>query len=486
MPKPWLPRQWPDAVPRFVTPRNPDRETVGHEVVEIMRRLGFEPMPWNVDNWLTMYELDDDGSLWYREARITVPRQSSKTTATLARQVHRVTQSERLGWGDRPVAAFTMQHASDARSKMVNEWQPIVRAAGFEEWKRSVLSNGRESIEWTNGGRMITFPPNATGAHGGTLDLVDIDEAFAHVDNRAEQGTGPSMITRFSPQNVVQSTAGTNESVYLKGKVDDGRARVESGDDGHVYYLEFSAGPDDDVHNPEHWPRFMPALGYTQTMKALLLEHDRLSEEEWARAFGNMWTGSTTQIIPAVAWAAAAAPKTRRVGKVWMAVDAAPGINGVGRSASISVASYRGAEVHTEVIAHGAGLSWVADKLGELTRQQTVQVLYLDSTGPIGQIVPDIKAKSMANVEVIDTQTMVNACGRFHQAVLDKTVRHRDQAMLNAAVEGAAKRVLNDGWAWKRRTSSADISPLVACTLAHWGAATNPDRGPIKMYTRTA
>jgi hypothetical protein len=40
------------------------------------------------------------------------------------------------------------------------------------------------------------------------------------------------------------------------------------------------------------------------------------------------------------------------------------------------------------------------------------------------------------------------------------------------AIRGAATRKLGDSWAWSRRNSSVDISPLVASTLALWGAAT--------------
>lgn len=481
-------RPWPDAVPRFVTARNPDRLTLGAEVADTFRRLTRrEPMPWQVQKWDTQYELDDGGRLFYREARGTVPRQTGKTTETLARHVHRVTRSEALGWGERPVAAFTMQHASNARSKMVEEWMPTVERSEIAELllpgkKGMSLAHGKEQMRWLGGGRMVTFPPNGKGAHGDVYDLVDIDEAFAFPDNRAEQGARHTMITRWSPQIGIQSTAGTNESIYLKDKVDDGRERVEAGDCGHVYYLEYSAGPDDDIHNPEHWPRWMPALGYTITLETAMLEHDTLDEDEWARAWCNQWTGSTVQLIPAKEWKAAYSPRTKINGHVWMAVDVSPGVNGHGRSGAISVARWHGKEIRVHVIAHGPGVSWIADKIGDLTRQQSVESLYLDSVGPVGQIVPDIIEKANTAVEVIDTQTMVSACGRFHQGVLDATIRHHDQDVLNAAVEGAASRTLNDGWAFKRRTSSADIAPLVSCTLAAWGAALNPDRGPMRIY----
>jgi hypothetical protein len=51
-------------------------------------------------------------------------------------------------------------------------------------------------------------------------------------------------------------------------------------------------------------------------------------------------------------------------------------------------------------------------------------------------------------------------------------VRHLATAELIAALDGALKRPLGDAWAWSRKSSSVDISPLVAATLALWGLRT--------------
>jgi hypothetical protein len=67
---------------------------------------------------------------------------------------------------------------------------------------------------------------------------------------------------------------------------------------------------------------------------------------------------------------------------------------------------------------------------------------------------------------------MAAACGRFYDAVVNRRVRHTDQVDMTAAVAGAATRKLGDAWAWSRSSSAVDISPLVAATLALWGATT--------------
>jgi hypothetical protein len=69
------------------------------------------------------------------------------------------------------------------------------------------------------------------------------------------------------------------------------------------------------------------------------------------------------------------------------------------------------------------------------------------------------------------------AYGQFYDAVMDsQTLRHRRQPELDAALAGAITRDVGDGGrTWGRKASAADISPLVACTLALWGFG---ERGP--------
>jgi hypothetical protein len=70
------------------------------------------------------------------------------------------------------------------------------------------------------------------------------------------------------------------------------------------------------------------------------------------------------------------------------------------------------------------------------------------------------------------------ACGMIYDAVEQATLRHLGTPELDAAVKGAVKRSLGDAWAWSRKASDVDISPLVAVTLAHWGSVTRTPAEP--------
>lgn len=453
-------------------------------------RLGKPLMPWQQEYADIAGELDADGFLWYPETRLTVPRQSGKTQLTLTRQIDRMLHSVRRGWGDRPLGVYTAQTQAMAREKLVEEWHPVIEASELNDLllpgvKGFVRSNGREQLRWQGGGRMITVPPTATGGHSLTVDVVDYDEAFAAKDARVEQGLGPTQITRPSPQFNVTSTAGASavDSPYLWEKVEDGRARVDVGQtDGRVAYFEWSAPDDADPSDPKTWEACMPALGHTITLDRIQIQHDKLPPDEFARAYLNRWTGSIIRLIPAAAWASCRDPESQIVDRLWMGADASPGDGG--RTAAISIGGYRAdGHIGVEVIEHGVGLSWVADRIGQLTRKWSIDRLFVDPIGPIGSILPDIKVEANTNIEEIDAKTMIAAVARFHQAVLDGSMRHRGQEALDAAVDGVAKRQVLDSWAYARRLSSSDICPLVSCTLAHWGAAINPVRGLITMAT---
>ena len=51
-----------------------------------------------------------------------------------------------------------------------------------------------------------------------------------------------------------------------------------------------------------------------------------------------------------------------------------------------------------------------------------------------------------------------------------------------AAIRGASKRSLGDAWAWDRKNSDVDITPLVACTLAWWELTNTESKEPLVAW----
>jgi hypothetical protein len=66
----------------------------------------------------------------------------------------------------------------------------------------------------------------------------------------------------------------------------------------------------------------------------------------------------------------------------------------------------------------------------------------------------------------------------FADTLISGKLAHRDQLPLTAAVSGALRRPLGDAFAWSRKTSPVDISPLYAATFAAYRHLSTP--APVK------
>ena len=138
---------------------------------------------------------------------------------------------------------------------------------------------------------------------------------------------------------------------------------------------------------------------------------------------------------------------------------------------------------HIELVEHKRGTGWVAPRMAELlSKHETVGVV-CDGVGPAASLLGAMDDHDI-EVDVLTAREYGQACGRFYDAVTEKTLRHLGDNALEMAVRGAAKRPLGDAWAWSRKTSSVDISPLVAVTLALFGVSDEAAEPLVAMVAR--
>lgn len=417
-------------------------------------------MPWQQLVADVGLEYDPDSKLpFYREIVVTVPRQSGKTTLCLSWEVDRA-----LNWGRQHVA-YTAQTGLDARGKLVKDQVPMLMQSPLRVTVDQVLrGNSYTAIEFKNGSRVEALPTSESAGHGKTLALGVIDEAFADEDDRREQGLGPAMITVADAQKLVISTAGTEKSTFLRRKVETGRAAVADGVTEGIAYFEWSAPDDADADDPEVWRSCMPALGHTVTERSVAAERASMSDGEFRRAYLNQWTLSDDRVIPAHVWGRVLNDKAVPTGSLVFGVD----VNPERTAASIGVCDADGT---VEVVHYGV-VSGVVDRVVGLAQKHSAPVV-LDAGGPAGPLIPNIAAEGVVVLEY-NGRDLANACGRFFDLVADQKITVRPRDVLESAVSGATRRLVGDAWAWGRRQSTVDISPLVAVTLAV-DAAVKPD-----------
>ena len=259
-------------------------------------------------------------------------------------------------------------------------------------------------------------------------------------------------------------------------KVETGRQLVEAGVTTGSCYFEWSAQEDADPGDPATWRSCMPALDHTIEESVVSSDFASMPLGEFNRAYLNRWTVQRNDpVIAVAAWESLSDRRSTAVDPVSFSFDVSPDRS---RSA-IGVAGKRDdGRWHVEVIEHGAGTSWVAERLAELNRQHRPGGVYCDASGPAGSLLSDL-ARLEVPVTAMSAREHAQAAGMFYDAAAEGTLRHLGQPEMAAAIDGAVKRPLGDAWAWSRNSSSVDISPLVACTLALYGAMSNSEPGGL-------
>lgn len=477
--------------PRYGTPRNLDRPTLGAKVAEVMAALGLPPTPWQrhvLDVALELEQVDvfdrdgvGVGSSWrlfYREVRLWVPRQSGKTLLLAGLMTHRCN-----AWDDQRVM-YTAQTRNHARGKLVDEHMPLLqRSRRFRGrcWAR--LSNGSEALFWpATGSRWFIDSTTKKAGHGDSVDLVVADEFFAQTDDRIESGSRPTMITRAQPQIWFVSTFGDDDSDSdvpmgepLWAKVDDSRERCRTGRHGRVASFEWSAADEDqdgiDYGDRLLWRATMPALrcnGGFIDEEAVAADFESMTLAAFKRAYLNLRPRRrqvrVQSVIPSELWGAGD-PFSKLTGEAVVAVDVAPNLG----SAAIGVAGRRADGLwHVQVDECGAGVGWVLARLEVLLAEKRPVAVGVEAGGPVGALVPQIEALA-ARYRVpfvrLSGGQYASACAGFVAEVVEGRARHVGQPVLSVAAGAGSRRYGADQWVWDR-SGPVDVSPIAAVTVA--------------------
>lgn len=343
--------------------------------------------------------------------------------------------------------------------------------------KRVVKSHGEEGIELTDGSRLRFRTRTKGGGLGFSCDCLILDEAMI-LSDAAHGALLPTLSARANPQVWYTGTA-VDQQIHEHGRVFSRvRERGIAGEDSALAYFEWSldhedpdAVPEAALDSVEAWAQANPSLGIRLEAERTALERSsmdrrtfciqRLGVGDWPAGDGS------TNVIDTDAWKGLIDAGSSIAGALCLAVDVNPD-----RSwAAIAAAGPReDGLAHIEVVDHRRGTGWVAQRVADLLVKHPALGVVVDLKGPAGSLETDFKAAGVA-ITPVSAAEHAQACGRLYDGVSQASFRHLGTPELSAAVKGAAKRPLGDAWAWSRKSSGVDISPLVACTLALWGSA---------------
>lgn len=463
-------------LPRLATPRDLTFATGSRAGEFVAFAHDRRWLDWQAATAAVIGERHPDGRMHYPICVAMVPRQCGKTTWVFDDLIGSCLTLPDLH------TAYTAQTGAMA-SERFSERLADVASSVYAGRVKGRKSAGSERMTITPFGHarrpsyIKAFPPRDGALRGFALDRVVIDEA-QEVDE--EQGTAldqtilPTFTTRPRRQLILVGTAGNDQSKYLARYL----ALARGGAEG-VAIIEYGATEDDDPEDPAVWRRVHPGLAAGLTDEAALRSALQvMGTVGFAREYLNVWADSGNRLIPSKMWNACRRVKAKpRAGTPpVIAFDVA-----ADRSATAIVGCWPdldGVPV-LEVIEYAAGVDWAAARIDQLRRDHRPPLLVGPGDGP-GLTVVDELRRLGATVRQATPPEYAVACMATFDDIENVALGHRNEQPLNAAVAGAGKRPVGDaGWVWSRRTSTADIAPLTAGSLAHWGNQRRPARPVI-------
>ena len=403
---------------------------------------------------------------------ISAPRQNGKSQLIVARALAGV-----LLFGEKMI--IISAHETDTAREVWKRLIDIVESNPTLEARVTGRMDAinREFLAFGKGADRQTIKLKArrrSGVRGFSADCLLLDEAQI-LGKGAWGSIVPTMSARPNPQIWLFGTPPTDEDdPFAFSRVRDSSLAKKV---RHTW-LEWSASPDDDFDSPEVWAKANPAFGVRISAEACADDRAAMDDQQFSEERLGIWRiDSHVAVFTSAEWKALGSegpgstikPKS-------LAVD-------MSHNRQISIAACWHTEnggLFAEQVWAGTGTAeaaqWLRDRAG--CRMPVV----IDAASPASSMIPGLKAERM---KIITTQAadMAKACGLVFDMVKAGTLRHGDgdgQETLTAAVAGARKRPIRDagGWGWDRRDESVNIAPLVALTLAAFGASSVRRQAP--------
>lgn len=449
----------PPAVPATHQTRPEGKPGAGQEATELAASAGLHLDPWQAEALDVALGERADGRWAATEVGLICPRQNGKGSILEARELAGL-----FLFGERLIlhSAHEFKTAAEAflRIKVLIQQTPDLDRRVHKMWE----AHGSEGLELKDGARLRFVARSKGSGRGFSGDCIILDEAY-ELSAKAVAALIPTLSARPNPQLWYTSSAPLDQegSAVLRRLCKRGRKGA-----ARLAYMEWCARQDAALDDRTEWASANPGLGVRVSEEFVETELGALSPDDFARERLGIWDEdeSGNQIIPPEAWAACLDRKSGPTGPVSFALDVAPDRG----MASIAVAGESGrGGVHVEVVEHKQGTAWLAERAAELQSRWGGKMAIAKGS-PAWSLEDELLD---AKVELLPVSTVehAQACGALFDDIMEHRLRHNGgQPELDVAVAGADRRMYEDAWLWRRRTSSVDISPLVAVTLARWAA----------------
>ena len=470
----------PDVLKGSQTPTHlvipPTRiSSAGAEAVELAASAGLILDPWQELALDAALSERADGQWAASEVGLIVPRQNGKSAVLEARELAGLfILGEELivhtahNFGTAKECFYRLRNMIDATPDLSR----LVR--------RITTANGDVGIELTSGARLKYLARTPGSGRGFSADCVIFDEAY-RLPGAMLAAMMPTLSARKNPQ-VWYATSSPAEIDEQSEHIRRTKLRSSEPDPGGLCWIEWCGDLRDDPSDPAVWAKTNPALGIRIGAEDLDRALRTLPSQDFAVEHLGVWkTQSLSAKIPLHIWESIQVSESPGTEGVVFGLDIPPDRS----SASVAACAPDGETgFSVELADRRPGTDWLIHRCIELSDRYPGTSFVIDTIGPAGGFVHELQNLGL---KVISTtaREYSQACTHLFDAVMAKKLTHTGQPELVTAVMGAKTRTLGDSWAWSRTSSSVDIAPLVAATLALWGCSTigsTPEASPAPVF----
>jgi hypothetical protein len=274
--------------------------------------MQVELMPWQITALSGQLQHDDNGELLFRESLVSTARQQGKSVALRALCGYFLTEYA-TGVVGRPVNVLSTANMLDRAEAIFNDLAFILRDLFGAKLIQQI---GRKSVQMPDGSRWEVRAASPK-LHGGSYDLIVVDELWNIAPQVLDDALRPAQIARPNPLLSMWSTAGDESSTAMINYRSMALQEIDNGITSSSFFAEWSLPTGADSTDQSLWGYANPALGRTVTLKALQAAS---SKESFNRAHLNQWVASRGAWLDAGAWDKCRSPQEIPPGGI-LAID---------------------------------------------------------------------------------------------------------------------------------------------------------------------
>jgi len=444
----------------------PYTETLGERAIDLYKRTGRTPQPWQEALVYDIRAIGTDGLFTHSKFGYEVPRRNGKG------EIITITELDDLFAGRKVLhTAHRTTTSSSASLRLAN----LLKDMGYEEIQRISRNEvyekaytyskqfGLERINLLDTGGSVDFRTRTSvGGLGEGFDTLIVDEAQEYTDD--QQNTLQYVVSDSENPQII--LCGTPPTLVSKGTVFPKLRRdTLAGKEEYTGWAEWSTEHIADCNDIDLWYECNPAMGYQLSERKIKAE-DKSDELDFNIQRLGYWAKHNLKSdITVTDWESIKCGSVPKLtGKLYVGIKFTKG------SASMSVACRtEDGRIFFESVdtrPQRSGDVWMID----LIRQMDPEEVIIDGSGAQSILKAELEDIGFRQIVLPTVKEVIVANAKFEQLLYSQEICHMGQPSLQQVSTNVSKRAIgaNGGFGYKAQFDQMEIGLLDSCILAIW------------------